>query len=40
MLVTLLTAIAAGPLFLLLIFNLVASQADKARDLTLPVVGA
>jgi len=39
MLVTLLTAIAAGPIFLLLIFNLVASQADKARDLTLPVVG-
>ena len=39
MLVTLLTAIAAGPIFLLLIFNLVASQAEKARDLTLPVVG-
>jgi sodium transport system permease protein len=39
MTVTLLTAIAAGPIFLLLIFNLIASQADKARDLTLPVVG-
>jgi sodium transport system permease protein len=39
MTVTLLTAIAAGPIFLLLIFNLIASQADKARDLTLPVAG-
>ena len=37
--VTLLTAIAAGPIFLLLIFNLVANQADKGRDLKLPVVG-
>jgi sodium transport system permease protein len=39
MAVTLLTAIAAGPIFLLLIFNLVANQADKGRDLRLPVVG-
>ena len=37
--VTLLTAIAAGPLFLVLIFNLIASQADRARDLKLPVIG-
>ena len=39
MLVTLLTAIAAGPVFLALIFNMTASQADKARELKLPVVG-
>jgi sodium transport system permease protein len=37
--VTLLSAIAAGPIFLLLIFNLIASQADRARELKLPVVG-
>jgi sodium transport system permease protein len=37
--VTLLSAIAAGPIFLLLIFNLIASQADRARDLRLPIVG-
>jgi sodium transport system permease protein len=39
MLVTLLTAIAAGPVFLVLIFNMTASQADKSRELKLPVVG-
>ena len=39
MLVTLLTAIAAGPVFLVLIFNMTASQADKARELKLPVIG-
>ena len=39
MLVTLLTAIAAGPVFLVLIFNMTANQADKARELKLPVVG-
>jgi sodium transport system permease protein len=39
MLVSLLTAIAAGPVFLVLIFNMTASQADKARELKLPVVG-
>jgi sodium transport system permease protein len=39
-LVTLLSAILAGPIFLLLIFNLIASQAERARDLKLPVVGA
>jgi len=38
--VTLLSAICAGPIFLLLIFNLIASQAERARDLKLPVVGA
>jgi len=35
-----LSAILAGPIFLLLIFNLIASQAERARDLRLPVVGA
>ncbi|MGH8713296.1 MAG: ABC transporter permease [Casimicrobiaceae bacterium] len=40
MLVTLLTAIAAGPIFLALIFNMAASQAAKARELRLPVLGA
>ena len=39
-LVTLLSAICAGPIFLLLIFNLIASQAERARDLKLPIVGA
>ena len=39
MMVTLLTAIAAGPLFLTLIVNVAASQADKARELKLPVAG-
>jgi len=39
MLVTLLTAIAAGPVFLVLIFNMTANQADKARELKLAVVG-
>jgi len=39
MMVTLLTAIAAGPLFLALILNVAASQADKARELKLPVAG-
>ena len=40
MLVTLFTAIAAGPIFLALILNMAASQAEKARDLKLPVQGA
>jgi sodium transport system permease protein len=39
MLVALLTAVAAGPVFLVLIFNMTANQADKARELKLPVVG-
>jgi sodium transport system permease protein len=38
--VTLLSAILAGPIFLLLIFNLMASQAEHAREITLPVMGA
>jgi sodium transport system permease protein len=38
--VTLLSSILAGPIFLLLIFNLMANQADRARELTLPVAGA
>lgn len=40
MLVTLLTAAIAGPLFLTLVFNLLSSQADRARALVLPVDGA
>jgi len=40
MLVTLLTSIAAGPLFLVLILNMTANQAERARELTLPVQGA
>ena len=40
MLVTLLTSIAAGPLFLVLILNMTANQAERARQLTLPVQGA
>ena len=39
LLVSLLTAAAAGPIFLMLIFNLIARQADRARELKLPVVG-
>ena len=39
-LVTLLTAIAAGPVFLALILNMAANQAEKARELKLPVIGA
>jgi sodium transport system permease protein len=38
--VILLTAIGAGPILLLLVLNLVAMQADKARELKLPVAGA
>jgi sodium transport system permease protein len=38
-LVTLLTAIAAGPVFLVLIFNMTANLVDKARELKLPVAG-
>ena len=38
--VTLVSAILAGPILLLLIFNLIASQAERARDLALPIVGA
>src|SRR3982751_3754934 len=35
-LVTLMTAIVAGPLFLLLMLNLVSRHADEGRILTLP----
>jgi sodium transport system permease protein len=38
-LVTLFSAIAAGPIFLVLIFNLIAGQAERARDLKLSVLG-
>lgn len=38
--VTLLSSILAGPILLLLIFNLISTQAARARELTLPVVGA
>ena len=39
-LVTLGTAALAGPIFLLLIFNMMSQQADRARDLKLAVQGA
>lgn len=39
MVVTLVTAIAAAPLMMVLVLNLVARQADRGRELTLPVVG-
>ena len=38
-LVTLITAIVAGPVMMLLVLNLVARQADRAREMTLPVEG-
>lgn len=38
LLVLLITAVAAGPVFLFLIFNLIARQADRARDIELPAV--
>ncbi len=38
--VTLITAIVAGPVMILLVLNLVARQADRAREMTLPVVGS
>ena len=40
MMVTLLTSIAAGPLFLTLILNMAANQAERGRELKLPVAGA
>jgi sodium transport system permease protein len=40
MLVSLGTAALAGPIFLMLIFNLMSRQVERARDLTLPVQGA
>jgi sodium transport system permease protein len=39
MVVILVTAIAAGPLLLMLVMNLVASQMEKRRELTLPATG-
>lgn len=38
LLVLLVTAVAAGPVFLFLIFNLIARQADRARELVVPAV--
>jgi sodium transport system permease protein len=38
-LVTLITAIVAGPVMMMLVLNLVARQADRVREMTLPVVG-
>ncbi|MBK7334484.1 MAG: ABC transporter permease [Betaproteobacteria bacterium] len=40
MLMALATAALAGPLFLVLIFNMIASQGERARSLALPVGGA
>ncbi len=37
--VSFITAAAAGPIFLLLIFNLIAREADRTRDLKLPATG-
>jgi sodium transport system permease protein len=39
MLVIFLTAVAAGPLLLVLVLNLLASQMDRGRELKLPVIG-
>ena len=38
--VTLLSSILAGPILLILIFNLMARQVDRTLELTLPVKGA
>lgn len=40
LLTTLVSAALAGPIFLMLIFNLIASQAEKSREISLPVAGA
>jgi len=40
MLLSLATAALAGPIFLVLIFNMIASQGERARTLSLPVGGA
>jgi sodium transport system permease protein len=39
MIVSLLSALLGGPLFLVLLLNMLASQAERARDVTLPVLG-
>ena len=38
MMMTIATAALAGPIFLALIFNMIASQGERARTLALPVV--
>ncbi len=40
MMMTIATAALAGPIFLVLIFNMIASQGERARTLALPVGGA
>lgn len=40
MMMTLATAALAGPIFLVLIFNMIAGQSERARTLALPVEGA
>jgi sodium transport system permease protein len=40
LLVTLLSAALAGPIFLMLIFSMMANQQERARELKLPVVNA
>lgn len=40
LMMTMFSAALAGPIFLMLIFNLIASQADKTREITLAVVAA
>jgi sodium transport system permease protein len=39
MVVIMMTAVVAGPLLLVIVINLVASQLDRSRELKLPVVG-
>jgi sodium transport system permease protein len=39
MIVTVITAMGSGPILLLLVLNLIASQAGKAHDLSLSIVG-
>jgi len=39
MLMTLVTAVGAGPIMMMLVLNLAVTQAEKARDLQLPVAG-
>ena len=39
MMVSLLSAVLGGPLFLVLMFNMLANQAERARDVSLAVVG-
>ena len=39
MMVSLLSAVLGGPIFLVLMFNFMASQAERARDVSLAVIG-